>query len=81
MYFSLKQVQEQADTFQDHLHEMSKPLARYQDDEDLDQMLREEERIEDPMLAFIKKKKKKSTAAVTGGFIRNITEHLMQKIF
>ena len=67
----MKQVQDQADIFQDHIHEMSKPLARYKDDTDLDQMMREEERIEDPMLAFIKKKKKKSTATVPGGLIRS----------
>ena len=34
---------------------MSKPLARYADDEDLEQMLKEKEG--DPMLAFMKKKK------------------------
>ena len=62
----LKQVQDQADALEDHLHEMSKPLARYKDDEDLDQMMREMEREEDPMLAFIKKKKKKTGPAVPG---------------
>lgn len=35
---------------------MSKPLARYADDEDLEKMLKEREREGDPMLAFIKKK-------------------------
>lgn len=43
----------------DDLYEMSKPLARYKDDEDLDQMLRNRERAEDPMLAFVQKKKVK----------------------
>ena len=62
----MKQVQDQADVLQDHLHEMSKPLARHKDDEDLDQMMRDMERAEDPMLAFIKKKKKKSMAPVPG---------------
>lgn len=40
----------------DDLYEMSKPLARYADDEDLEQMLKEREREGDPMLAFMKKK-------------------------
>ncbi len=38
----------------DELYEMSKPLARHADDEDLERMLRERERDGDPMLAFIK---------------------------
>ena len=41
------------------LHEMTKPLARYRDDSDLDEMLRNEDREGDPMLAFLQKKKKK----------------------
>ena len=39
------------------LQEISKPLARYKDDADLDKVLREQDRDGDPMLAFIKKKK------------------------
>lgn len=35
--------------------EMEKPLARYADDVDLDKMLREQEREDDPMLKYIKK--------------------------
>lgn len=38
---------------------MSKPLARYKDDTDLDQMLRDRDRAGDPMLAFVQKKKVK----------------------
>ena len=38
------------------LHEMSKPLARYRDDKDLEIPLKERERAGDPMLAFIKNK-------------------------
>lgn len=37
---------------------MSKPLARYRDDEDLERLLKEREREGDPMLAFMKKKNK-----------------------
>ena len=47
----------------DELYEMSKPLARYADDEDLERMLKERERKGDPMLAFIKKKKAKTVAS------------------
>lgn len=41
------------------MKEMQKPLARYIDDEDLDKMLREQEREGDPMANFIKKNKAK----------------------
>ena len=41
---------------------MAKPLARYKDDQDLDQMLKEQDREGDPMLAFLKKKESKSKA-------------------
>ena len=39
----------------DEEYEMSKPLARYADDEDLDKMLKERRRDGDPMLIFMKK--------------------------
>ncbi|XP_059167247.1 BUD13 homolog [Physella acuta] len=57
-----KGVKQQADRearLEDDLHEASKPLARYADDKDLDKMLREEERADDPMLAYIQSQKKK----------------------
>lgn len=38
-------------------YEMSKPLARYADDEDLEKMLKERTRDGDPMLLFMKKSK------------------------
>ena len=44
---------------EDAVKEMQKPLARYIDDEDLDRMLREQEREGDPMANFIKKNKAK----------------------
>ena len=50
---------------EDDLYEMSKPLARYADDEDLERMLKEKEREGDPMLAFIKRKAEK-TCVQTG---------------
>lgn len=55
----LKQVEDQQQKFESDLHEMSKPLARYADDEDLERYLKEQEREGDPMLAYIRKKKKK----------------------
>lgn len=55
----LKQVEDQNEKLKEDLHEMSKPLARYADDEDLERFLKEQEREGDPMLAYIRKKKKK----------------------
>ncbi|RWS10059.1 BUD13-like protein [Dinothrombium tinctorium] len=55
----LKQKQDQQQRLEDALHEMSKPLARYEDDEDLDKLLREREQLDDPMLQYIRKKKAK----------------------
>ncbi|CAG0913394.1 unnamed protein product [Notodromas monacha] len=39
------------------LYEMSKPLARYADDEDLERQLKEQERADDPMLEYVRRKK------------------------
>ncbi|XP_011300685.1 BUD13 homolog isoform X3 [Fopius arisanus] len=52
----LKQVSDQTQKLQDDLYEMSKPLARYADDADLDSQQRAMEHAEDPMLAYIKDK-------------------------
>ena len=70
-------MQDQADVLQDHLLEMSKPLARYKDDEDLDQMMREMEREEDPMLAFIKKKKKKKSGTSVQGLLQIVCNRVL----
>jgi len=40
---------------------MSKPLARYKDDEDLERYLKDQERDGDPMLKFLSKGAKKSS--------------------
>lgn len=45
------------------LHEMSKPLARYGDDSDLDKLLRDKERLDDPMLQEIRKKREEEEKA------------------
>lgn len=47
----------------DALREAQKPLARHIDDEDLDKMLREQEREGDPMAALLRKKKEKNAKA------------------
>ncbi|XP_015109902.1 BUD13 homolog [Diachasma alloeum] len=52
----LKQVSDQTQKLKDDLYEMSKPLARYADDVDLDSQQRAMEYAEDPMLAYIKDK-------------------------
>lgn len=53
----------------DALKEAQKPLARHIDDEDLDKMLREQEREGDPMAALLRKKKEKNakTKGLKGG--------------
>ncbi|XP_055963586.1 BUD13 homolog isoform X2 [Sorex fumeus] len=55
----LVQSRQQQQNVEDAMKEMQKPLARYIDDEDLDRMLREQEREGDPMANFIKKNKAK----------------------
>ena len=48
----------QQEAVSEALREAEKPLARYRDDKDMDDMLRNVERDGDPMLAYIQKKKK-----------------------
>ncbi|XP_069732670.1 BUD13 homolog isoform X2 [Phaenicophaeus curvirostris] len=55
----LVQDRQQQQNVEDAIKEMQKPLARYIDDEDLDRMLREQEREGDPMADLIKKRKAK----------------------
>ena len=56
---SVVQTKETQDKVADYLHEVDKPLARYRDDKDLEEMLKDQEREDDPMLAYMKQKKKK----------------------
>ncbi|KAF6215484.1 hypothetical protein GE061_010238 [Apolygus lucorum] len=56
----LKQVKEQEERKADMVHEMSKPLARYADDDDLERALKAQEREGDPMLDYIKRHQKES---------------------
>ncbi|XP_063058719.1 BUD13 homolog [Engraulis encrasicolus] len=55
----LAQSQMQQQNVEDALKEAEKPLARHRDDEELDRMLREQEREGDPMAAMLRKKKAK----------------------
>jgi pre-mRNA-splicing factor CWC26 len=57
-HFSLKQVEQQSTRLNEALHEISKPLARYADDEDLDEYMKNQVRDGDPMLKFLSSKKK-----------------------
>lgn len=59
----LVQKKEEEAKIMDDLHEMSKPLARYGDDADLDQLLRNQERQDDPMLMAMRKKKEEDEKA------------------
>uniref|UniRef100_H3B3S2 BUD13 homolog n=1 Tax=Latimeria chalumnae TaxID=7897 RepID=H3B3S2_LATCH len=59
----LAQGEQQQKNLEDALKEMQKPLARHIDDEDLDRMLREQERDGDPMAGLLRKKKEKESKA------------------
>jgi pre-mRNA-splicing factor CWC26 len=62
----MKQQEQQQKNVEDHLHEASKPFARFKDDEDLDKQLKDQHRAEDPMLKFLKKKKPKDEKKTKG---------------
>lgn len=53
----LKQVEDHRARLDEISHEMSKPLARYANDNDLDEHLKCQERIGDPMLDYIRQKR------------------------
>ncbi len=56
----MKQYEEQQAAVNDALHEATKPLARAKDDQDMDEMLKDRDREDDPMLEYMKKKKQKA---------------------
>ena len=66
----VKQHEQQQQNLESDLYEMTKPLARYEDDADLDKLLREKEREDDPMLLSIKKKKAKNLEKISGVSLR-----------
>ncbi|KRY77896.1 BUD13 -like protein, partial [Trichinella pseudospiralis] len=55
----VKQAKEREERLQDMAKEIDKPFARYEDDADLDEMLKKMEYEEDPMLEYIRRKKRK----------------------
>lgn len=59
--YRLAQGQMRQQKLEDAVHEAHKPLARHLDDEDLDRMLREQEREGDPMAAMLRRKKERTT--------------------
>lgn len=56
VYHRLKQLNDRNEVLKNDLYEMSKPLARYANDEDLERELKMRDRDDDPMLAYCKKK-------------------------
>lgn len=56
----LKQAENQQEKLKRDLYEMSKPLARYADDADLDRELREQDREGDTLLEYVKQKQVKA---------------------
>lgn len=55
----VKQVEGARARLEDNLYEMSKPLTRTEEDVDRENLLKDQEREEDPMLAYMRKKKEK----------------------
>ncbi|XP_022193530.2 BUD13 homolog [Nilaparvata lugens] len=58
----VKQTEDAAERAASAIHEMSKPLARYADDDDLERVLKAQEREGDPMLDYIRRKQSESTS-------------------
>lgn len=54
----LAQIEASENRAREMMHEMSKPLARAADDEDLQDYLKNQERLDDPMLEYMRSKKK-----------------------
>uniref|UniRef100_A0A499FV15 BUD13 homolog n=1 Tax=Anopheles farauti TaxID=69004 RepID=A0A499FV15_9DIPT len=54
----VKQVEDYNAQLQEAAREMEKPLARYADDKDLDEYLKQQERDGDPMLEYLRSKRK-----------------------
>ena len=50
----------------DNAHEMRKPMARYSDDNDLNSLLKERPRLDDPMSKLAGKQKKSSKFLLCG---------------
>lgn len=57
----LKQAEDRRARAEHHQHQASKPLARYADDDDLENELRRRQRQDDPMAEYMQRKKTKNT--------------------
>lgn len=64
--FRLKQEEDREEKLRDDLHEMKKPLARYEDDEDLVRLQKNAIRDDDPMLQFGRDKLEEKGLIKTG---------------
>lgn len=53
----LKQIEDLEKRYQEHMHEASKPFSRSAEDHDLQDHLRNQERLDDPMLEYMRRKK------------------------
>ena len=62
----MAQVKSVQEKLKDDMYEMTKPLARSREDQDLERLLKERDRDGDPMLAFIKKKRKRELSGKKG---------------
>lgn len=67
---AIVQAEQAKKKLEEDLYEMSKPLARYADDDDLDKFLREQERSEDPMFEYFQRKKMKKEAKEGKGLLK-----------
>eukprot|EP00041_Stephanoeca_diplocostata_P006694 m.91530 g.91530 ORF g.91530 m.91530 type:complete len:173 (+) comp16494_c0_seq2:542-1060(+) len=63
MYPRKTQLQEREQQRADELREMAKPFARHADDTDMNQLLKEEIRADDPMAAYMLKQREKAIVA------------------
>lgn len=71
----LKQIEEYKERVVTESHEMSKPIARYENDEDLENYQRQQYRDGDPMAAYFRKKESESKSnPCKYSFIFNLTE-------
>lgn len=57
----LKQVEDYETHLKEAVHEMNKPLARAADDGDLQDYLKNQERLDDPMLEYMRNKRRDSS--------------------
>lgn len=56
----VKQIEEYKSRVQSETHEMNKPVARYANDEDLEEYLKNQSRDEDPMAEYFRNKRKQT---------------------